>query len=397
MTLKEIRKTYRLTQKAAARIVEVSLRTYAEYEKDEGAANPLKLERMKEILLEHAAKDPTVLKDKVLLITGGTGSFGHAVVDRFLETDIREIRILSRDEKKQDDMRKAYNNPKLKFYIGDVRNLDSIMDAFRGVDYVFSAAALKQVPSCEFYPMEAVRTNVVGSDNVITACVRNHVKKAIFLSTDKAAYPINAMGISKALMEKNVIARSRQLLPGDTVLCLTRYGNVMASRGSVIPLFLNQIREGKPITITNPEMTRFMMTLDDAVDLVLYAFENGEQGDLFVQKAPAATIETLAKAVLSLTGAKTGVTYIGTRHGEKLFETLVTQEEMLKSVDMGNFFCVKADNRDLNYDQYFTQGNQKLNLGESYTSHNTERLDEEGMKKLLKKLELFGGPVRQHD
>ena len=245
--------------------------------------------------------------------------------------------------------------------------------------------------------MEAVRTNVIGSDNVITACVRNHVKKAIFLSTDKAAYPINAMGISKALMEKNVIARSRQLLPGDTVLCLTRYGNVMASRGSVIPLFLNQIREGKPITITNPEMTRFMMTLDDAVDLVLYAFENGEQGDLFVQKAPAATIETLAKAVLSLTGAKTGVTYIGTRHGEKLFETLVTQEEMLKSVDMGNFFCVKADNRDLNYDQYFTQGNQKLNLGESYTSHNTERLDEEGMKKLLKKLELFGGPVRQHD
>ena len=397
MTLKEIRKTDRLTQKAAARIVEVSLRTYAEYEKDEGAANPLKLERMKEILLEHAAKDPTVLKDKVLLITGGTGSFGHAVVDRFLETDIREIRILSRDEKKQDDMRKAYNNPKLKFYIGDVRNLDSIMDAFRGVDYVFSAAALKQVPSCEFYPMEAVRTNVIGSDNVITACVRNHVKKAIFLSTDKAAYPINAMGISKALMEKNVIARSRQLLPGDTVLCLTRYGNVMASRGSVIPLFLNQIREGKPITITNPEMTRFMMTLDDAVDLVLYAFENGEQGDLFVQKAPAATIETLAKAVLSLTGAKTGVTYIGTRHGEKLFETLVTQEEMLKSVDMGNFFCVKADNRDLNYDQYFTQGNQKLNLGESYTSHNTERLDEDGMKKLLKKLELFGGPVRQHD
>ena len=397
MTLKEIRKTYRLTQKAAAKIVEVSLRTYAEYEKDEGAANPLKLERMKEILLEHAAKDPTVLKDKVLLITGGTGSFGHAVVDRFLETDIREIRILSRDEKKQDDMRKAYNNPKLKFYIGDVRNLDSIIYAFRGVDYVFSAAALKQVPSCEFYPMEAVRTNVIGSDNVITACVRNHVKKAIFLSTDKAAYPINAMGISKALMEKNVIARSRQLLPGDTVLCLTRYGNVMASRGSVIPLFLNQIREGKPITITNPEMTRFMMTLDDAVDLVLYAFENGEQGDLFVQKAPAATIETLAKAVLSLTGAKTGVTYIGTRHGEKLFETLVTQEEMLKSVDMGNFFCVKADNRDLNYDQYFTQGNQKLNLGESYTSHNTERLDEEGMKKLLKKLELFGGPVRQHD
>ncbi len=397
MTLKEIRTKTGLTQKEAAELVDVALRTYSEYEKSEENANALKLERMKQILLEHAAKDTSILKDKVLLITGGTGSFGHAVVDRFLDTEIKEIRILSRDEKKQDDMRKAYHNDKLKFYIGDVRDLNSIMDAFRGVDYVFSAAALKQVPSCEFYPMEAVRTNVIGSDNVITACIRNHVKKAIFLSTDKAAYPINAMGISKALMEKNVIARSRQLLPGDTVLCLTRYGNVMASRGSVIPLFLSQIEEGKPITITNPEMTRFMMTLDDAVDLVLYAFENGEQGDLFVQKAPAATIETLAKAVLELKKAKTGVAYIGTRHGEKLYETLVTQEEMLKSIDMGNFFCVKADNRDLNYDKYFTAGNQKLNLGESYTSHNTHRLDVEGMKELLKKLELFGGPVRQHD
>ncbi|MCR4562056.1 MAG: polysaccharide biosynthesis protein, partial [Bacilli bacterium] len=333
----------------------------------------------------------------VLLITGGTGSFGHAVVDRFLDTDIKEIRILSRDEKKQDDMRKAYNNEKLKFYIGDVRNLESIIDAFKGVDYVFSAAALKQVPSCEFYPMEAVRTNVIGSDNVITACVRIHVKKAIFLSTDKAAYPINAMGISKALMEKNVVARSRQLLKGDTVLCLTRYGNVMASRGSVIPLFLNQIHAGKPITITNPDMTRFMMTLDDAVDLVLYAFEHGEQGDLFVQKAPAATIETLAKAVISLTGSETGIEYIGTRHGEKLYETLVTQEEMLRAVDCGNFFRVVADNRDLNYDKYFSKGNKKLNLGESYTSHNTGRLDVEGMKALLKKLELFGGPVKQHE
>ena len=397
MTLKEIRTKTGLTQKEAAELVDVALRTYSEYENSEGNANALKLERMKQILLEHAAKDTSILKDKVLLITGGTGSFGHAVVDRFLDTEIKEIRILSRDEKKQDDMRKAYHNDKLKFYIGDVRDLNSIMDAFRGVDYVFSAAALKQVPSCEFYPMEAVRTNVIGSDNVITACIRHHVKKAIFLSTDKAAYPINAMGISKALMEKNVIARSRQLLPGDTVLCLTRYGNVMASRGSVIPLFLSQIEEGKPITITNPEMTRFMMTLDDAVDLVLYAFENGEQGDLFVQKAPAATIETLAKAVLELKNAKTGVAYIGTRHGEKLYETLVTQEEMLKSIDMGNFFCVKADNRDLNYDKYFTAGNQKLNLGESYTSHNTHRLDVEGMKELLKKLELFGGPVRQHD
>ena len=397
MTLKELRKNCKLTQKEVSEVVNVPLRTYVEYENNEQGVDQLKLEAIKDRLMEYMAKDTSILKDKVLLITGGTGSFGHAVVDRFLNTDIREIRILSRDEKKQDDMRKAYNNEKLKFYIGDVRNLDSIVDAFKGVDYVFSAAALKQVPSCEFYPMEAVRTNVIGSDNVITACVRNGVKKAIFLSTDKAAYPINAMGISKALMEKNVIARSRQLLPGDTVLCLTRYGNVMASRGSVIPLFLNQIHEGKPITITNPDMTRFMMTLDDAVDLVLYAFEHGEQGDLFVQKAPAATIETLAKAVINLTGSKTGITYIGTRHGEKLYETLVTQEEMLKGVDLGNFFCIKADNRDLNYDKYFTKGNKKLNFSESYTSHNTGRLDVKGMEELLKKLELFGGPVRQHD
>ncbi len=397
MKLKEIRKNCKLTQEEASKIVGMPLRTFVNYENNEKNADELKLERIKEILLEYAAKDTSILKDKVLLITGGTGSFGHAVVDRFLNTEIKEIRILSRDEKKQDDMRKAYNNSKLKFYIGDVRNLSSINDAFKGVDYVFSAAALKQVPSCEFFPMEAVRTNVIGSDNVITACINNHVKKAIFLSTDKAAYPINAMGISKALMEKNVIARSRQLLKDDTILCLTRYGNVMASRGSVIPLFLNQIKEGKPITITNPDMTRFMMTLDDAVDLVLYAFENGEQGDLFVQKAPAATIETLAKAIIELTGSKTGVSYIGTRHGEKLYETLVTQEEMLKSVDMGNFFCVKADNRDLNYDKYFSKGNKKLNLGESYTSHNTKRLDVEGMKKLLKQLELFGGNVKQHE
>lgn len=338
-----------------------------------------------------------ILKDKVLLITGGTGSFGHAVVDRFLNTDIKEIRILSRDEKKQDDMRKAYDNDKLKFYIGDVRNLASIDYAFRGVDYVFSAAALKQVPSCEFYPMEAVRTNIIGSDNVITACVQNHVKKAIFLSTDKAAYPINAMGMTKALMEKNVVARSRQLLEGDTVLCLTRYGNVMASRGSVIPLFLQQIHSGKPITITNPEMTRFMMTLDDAVDLVLYAFEHGEQGDLFVQKAPAATIDVLAKAIIELTNSSTGIEYIGTRHGEKLYETLVTQEEMLRAEDMGNFFCIHADNRDLNYDKYVEKGMKRTVLPDSYTSHNTGRLDVEGMKELLKRLELFGGPVKQHE
>ena len=397
MTLKEIRKNCKLTQKEASEIIKMPLRTYVAYESDEEKADQIKLEGIKDRLMEYAAKDTSILRDKVLLITGGTGSFGHAVVDRFLDTDIKEIRILSRDEKKQDDMRKLYNNSKLKFYIGDVRDLNSIVDVFKGVDYVFSAAALKQVPSCEFYPMEAVKTNVVGSDNVITACVRNHVKKAIFLSTDKAAYPINAMGISKALMEKNVVARSRQLLPGDTVLCLTRYGNVMASRGSVIPLFLNQIHEGKPITITNPDMTRFMMTLDDAVDLVLYAFEHGEQGDLFVQKAPAATIETLAKAVINLTGSKTGINYIGTRHGEKLYETLVTQEEMVKSIDLGNFFCIKADNRDLNYEKYFSKGNKKLNLSESYTSHNTGRLDVKGMENLLKKLELFGGPVRQHD
>ena len=324
-----------------------------------------------------------VFDGKVLLVTGGTGSFGHAVVDRFLSTGIKEIRILSRDEKKQDDMRKHYESPKLKFYIGDVRDYGAIEGAFRGVDYVFSAAALKQVPSCEFYPMEAVKTNVIGSDNVISACVANHVKKAIFLSTDKAAYPINAMGMTKALMEKNVIARSRQMLPGDTVLCLTRYGNVMASCGSVIPLFLDQIKAGKPLTITNPKMTRFMMTLEDAVDLVLFAFEHGEQGDLFVQKAPAATIETLAQAIIELTGSKTGIEYIGTRHGEKLYETLVTQEEMMRAVDEGNFFRIMADNRDLNYDIYFSKGNKAADLKDSYTSDNTERLDVEGMKKQL--------------
>lgn len=397
MTLKELRKQANLTQKEAASIVGMPLRTYIAYETNESEADSIKLEGIRDRLMEYMAKDTSILKGKVLLITGGTGSFGHAIVDRFLNTDIREIRILSRDEKKQDDMRKAYNNPKLKFFIGDVRNLDSILDAFIGVDYVFHAAALKQVPSCEFFPMEAVRTNVIGSDNVITACLRNHVKKAIFLSTDKAAYPINAMGISKALMEKNVIARSRRLLEGDTVLCLTRYGNVMASRGSVIPLFYSQMMENKPVTITNPEMTRFMMTLDDAVDLVLYAFERGQQGDLFVQKGPSATIETLARAMIDLTGSKSEITYIGTRHGEKLYETLITQEEMLQAEDLGHFFRVKPDNRDLNYEKYFSTGNRNLNHGESYTSHNCERLDEEGMKRLLKKLELFGGPVKQHD
>lgn len=338
-----------------------------------------------------------LLEHEVLLITGGTGSFGHAVLDRFLTTDIREIRILSRDEKKQDDMRHAYQElypqhaEKIKFYIGDVRDYRSIAPAFRGVDYVFHAAALKQVPSCEFYPMEAVKTNVAGSDNVISACVENHVKKAIFLSTDKAAYPINAMGLTKAVMEKNVIARSRQMLPGDPVLCLTRYGNVMASRGSVIPLFCDQIDEGKPLTITNPNMTRFMMTLSDAVDLVLYAFEHGEQGDLFVQKAPAATIETLAQAILELKHSDLGATIIGTRHGEKLFEVLVTAEEMMRAEDMPGFFRIPADNRDLNYDNYFSKGNPEFGKIEQYTSHNTHRLNVEEMKQLLLKLKLFGG------
>lgn len=330
-----------------------------------------------------------IFKNKVVLITGGTGSFGNAVANRFLDSDIGEIRILSRDEKKQDDMRKKYSNQKLKFYIGDVRDYNSIRGAFKGVDYVFHAAALKQVPSCEFYPMEAMKTNVIGSDNVITACIENHVKKAIFLSTDKAAYPINAMGITKALMEKNVIARSRQMLPNDTILCLTRYGNVMASRGSVIPLFLEQIEAGRPITITNPDMTRFMMTLDDAVDLVLYAFEHGNQGDLFVQKAPAATVETLADAILELAGSKVGKTYIGTRHGEKIYEVLVTSEEMARAENLPGFFRIKADNRDLNYNKYISEGKTMFDTESQYTSHNTERLDVEGMKKQLLRLDLF--------
>lgn len=330
-----------------------------------------------------------MFKDKILLITGGTGSFGNAVANRFLNSNIQEIRILSRDEKKQEDMRKHYKNDKLKFYIGDVRDYSSIEGAFIGVDYVFHAAALKQVPSCEFYPIEAVKTNVLGSDNVITACVKNGVKKAIFLSTDKAAYPINAMGMSKALMEKNVIARSRQLRINDTVLCLTRYGNVMASRGSVIPLFLSQIESGKPVTITNPEMTRFMMTLEDAVDLVLYAFENGEQGDMFVQKAPAATIDVLAKAILELKNCAINPVYIGTRHGEKLYEVLVTQEEMTKAIDLKGFYKIPADNRNLNYDKFIEKGSKDIVLSDSYHSHNTARLDVEGMKKHLMKLDLF--------
>ena len=337
-----------------------------------------------------------MFKNKVLLITGGTGSFGNAVAKKFLTSDIKEIRIVSRDEKKQDDMRHEYQQKypkyanKLKFFIGDVRDYKSIEYAFKGVDYVFHAAALKQVPSCEFYPIEAVKTNVLGSDNVIDACVKHGVKKAIFLSTDKAAYPINAMGMTKALMEKNVIARSRQLQKNDTILCLTRYGNVMASRGSVIPLFLEQIENNQPITITNPEMTRFMMTLDEAVELVLFAFKNGKQGDLFVQKAPAATIDTLAKTIIELKGNEnTKVVNIGTRHGEKLYEVLVTKEDMVKAEDLGNYYRIPADNRDLNYDRYISKGTTKLEKIEDYNSHNTKRLDIKGMKKLLKKLEEF--------
>lgn len=327
------------------------------------------------------------IKNKTLLITGGTGSFGNAVLNRFLHTDhFNEIRIFSRDEKKQDDMRTAFKNDKLKFYIGDVRSYDSIERAMRGVDYVFHAAALKQVPSCEFFPLEATNTNVYGTQNVIDAAAFNKVKKVICLSTDKAAYPINAMGISKALMEKVAVAASRNLK--DTTVCLTRYGNVMASRGSVIPLFLNQIKEGKELTITDPKMTRFLMSLDEAVELVLFAFENGKAGDLFVNKAPAGTIGDLAQALLQLTNANNLIKIIGTRHGEKLYETLCTREEMIKAEDMGDFYRIPADNRDLNYEKYFSKGNEIISSIEDYNSSNTEQQDIEGMKKLLKSLSI---------
>jgi len=331
----------------------------------------------------------SIFKDKTLLITGGTGSFGNAVLNRFLDTDIAEIRIFSRDEKKQEDMRIKYKNDKIKFYIGDVRDYRSIEDAMDGVDYIFHAAALKQVPSCEFFPVQAVQTNVLGTDNVLEAAINHNVKKVIVLSTDKAAYPINAMGMSKAMMEKVAVAKGRNLKEGKTVICRTRYGNVMASRGSVIPLFCEKIEKGLPLTITNGEMTRFMMTLEDAVDLVLYAFEHGEQGDLFVQKAPAATIDTLAQAVKELKNSDTPINCIGTRHGEKLYEVLVTKEEMINAEDMGNYYRIPADNRNLNYQKYTNEGNAKLDNIEEYNSHNTERLDVEGMKQLLKKLDLF--------
>lgn len=335
----------------------------------------------------------SVFKEKVLLITGGTGSFGNAVLRRFLDSDIKEIRILSRDEKKQDDMRHKLQSPKVKYFIGDVRNKQSVDIAMRGVDYVFSAAALKQVPSCEFFPMEATYTNVEGTNNVLLSAIENGVKNVVVLSTDKAAYPINAMGISKALMEKVAIAKGRELGDGaPTTICCTRYGNVMASRGSVIPLWVDQMMAGNPITITDPEMTRFMMTLDDAVDLVVYAFTHGHNGDLFVQKAPAATLDTLAKAlkeIYSKVNPKYGETemkVIGTRHGEKLYETLVTREEMAKAIDMGKYYRIPADTRDLNYDKYFTEGKGSLTTVEEYHSHNTDRLDIEGMKKQLMRL-----------
>jgi len=328
-----------------------------------------------------------MFKDKTLLITGGTGTFGNAVLQRFLQTDIAQIRIFSRDEKKQEDMRLAYNDPKLFFYIGDVRSYDSVRDAMYGVDYVFHAAALKQVPSCEFYPLEAIRTNALGAENVMNAAVACGVKHFIVLSTDKAVYPINAMGMSKALMEKLMVAKARIGATGGTVLCGTRYGNVMASRGSVIPLFIQQIKEGKPLTVTDPEMTRFMMSIEDAVDLVLYAFQHAQAGDVFVQKAPAATIETLALALKKIFRAENPIRVIGTRHGEKLYETLLTREEFARAEDLGEYYRIPADNRDLNYNAYFTQGEEQVSRQQDYNSHNTDRLTVNQMADVLLKLE----------
>ena len=324
-----------------------------------------------------------MFKNKILLITGGTGSFGNAVLRNFLNTDIKEIRIFSRDELKQDDMRKKYNNEKLKFYIGDVRDTNSLNDSIKGVDFVFHAAALKQVPSCEFYPMQAVQTNVIGTENVLNAAIKHMVKKVIVLSTDKAVYPINAMGISKAMMEKVAVAKSRNVNDDETTICCTRYGNVMASRGSVIPLFIDQIRKNKEITITDPNMTRFMMSLDDAVDLVMFAFKNGKNGDIFVQKAPAATIELLANALKDLLNRSEHIIkVIGTRHGEKLYETLLTREEMVSAVDMDNYYRIPSDSRDLNYNQYFVDG-EVITEAHDYHSHNTNRLNSDEMKNML--------------
>jgi len=330
-----------------------------------------------------------MFNNKVLMITGGTGSFGNTVLKRFLSTEVREIRIFSRDEKKQEEMRIALNNPKLKFYIGDVRDYDSIYQAMKGVDYVFHAAALKQVPSCEFYPLEAVRTNVLGSENVMSAAIARGVSRVVMLSTDKAVYPINAMGISKAMMEKFMVAKARMQNPGETVLCATRYGNVMASRGSVIPLFVSQLKENKPLTVTDPNMTRFLMSLEDSVDLVLYAFEHGKQGDIFVQKAPASTVSDLAQALKELFKKDSAIRVIGTRHGEKLYESLISREEMAKAQDMGGYYRIPADNRDLNYAQFFSEGEEKISHQEDYTSHNTERLDVDQVKTLLLKLDFI--------
>jgi len=332
--------------------------------------------------------------DKVLMITGGTGSFGNAVLKRFLSTDVREIRIFRRDEKKQEEMRIALQNDKLKFYIGDIRHYDSIHQAMKDVDYVFHAAALKQVPSCEFYPMEAVRTNVLGAENVMNAAIAHGVSRVVVLSTDKAVYPINAMGVSKAMMEKLMVAKARMQNEGETVLCATRYGNVMASRGSVIPLFVNQLREGKPITITDPKMTRFLMSLDDSVNLVLHAFVHGAQGDIFVQKAPASTVQDLAQALRALFSKDNPIRIIGTRHGEKLYETLVSREEMAKVEDMGGYYRIPADNRDLNYAKYFSDGEEIISELDDYTSHNTERLSIEQVKTLLQNLKFIQEELR---
>ncbi len=330
-----------------------------------------------------------MFKDKILLITGGTGSFGNAVLKRFLNSEIKEIRIFSRDEKKQDDMRQFYNNPKIKYYIGDVRNFGSINNAMKGVDYVFHAAALKQVPSCEFFPIEAVKTNVLGCENVLKSASENHIKRAIVLSTDKAVYPINAMGMTKALSEKVMVSQSRNNTVDNIVFCGTRYGNVMASRGSVIPLFIEQLKKGNALTITDPHMTRYMMTLDDAVDLVIFAFNNGNKGDIFVQKAPACTLEILAKALLELYNSKSEIKIIGTRHGEKLYETLVNREEMVKAEDLGEYYRIPADTRDLNYNLFFSDGSSEISEVEDYTSHNTHRMDLEETKKLLLKLDMI--------
>lgn len=327
-----------------------------------------------------------MFKNKILLITGGTGSFGNAVLNKFIDTEVKEIRIFSRDEKKQDDMRQFYNNDKIKYYIGDVRDRRSIDYAMEGVDYVFHAAALKQVPSCEFFPMEAVRTNVIGCENVLDSAIHYNVKKVIVLSTDKAVYPINAMGLTKAVSEKVMVAKSHNLNGSKTVLCGTRYGNVMASRGSVIPLFIDQIKSGKSITITEPKMTRYMMTLDDAVDLVLFAFNNAQPGDMFVQKSPASTVEIIARALLELYNASNEIKYIGIRHGEKIYETLVNREEMAKAVDLQNYYRIPADNRDLNYNKFFTEGESKIFKAEEYTSHNTYQLNLNETRDLLLKL-----------